>query len=181
MKGLFLRTAFFIFICAAMCGNALSQSRQRIYTVKSTVATVKPKQNNSRKNFDDGERQVYALINAERRRKKLGDLSWDNNLAKVARDYSKKMARGNFFSHYDREGGSVASRIKSSNITGWRKVGENLFYCEGIDDFDSFAVKGWMKSSGHRENILDKSWTATGIGIAESGGRIYVTQVFIQR
>lgn len=155
--------------------TAIAQTR-RIYTVKSTVVKVSPK-----KDFDEDERQVYALINAERRKKRLGDLVWNYDLARMARAYSQKMARGNFFSHSDREGANVVSRASALNIKGWRKLGENLFYCEGTDDFDSFAVEGWMKSSGHRQNILDKNYTATGIGIAESGGRIYITQVFIQK
>lgn len=92
------------------------------------------------------------------------------------------MARGNFFSHYDRSGADIGSRVRAARVQGWRKAGENLFYCEGVEDFQDFAVKNWMKSAGHRRNILDKDWTQTGIGIAlDRGKRIFVTQIFIQR
>jgi uncharacterized protein YkwD len=111
----------------------------------------------------------------------LSELFWDENLARLARNYSKEMARESFFSHYDRDGNSVVERAQNSNIRGWNRIGENLFFCEGYDDFDALAVRGWMNSSEHRQNILDGKFTATGIGIAQTrDGRIYITQVFIR-
>jgi uncharacterized protein YkwD len=35
-----------------------------------------------------------------------------------------------------------------------------------------------MNSPGHRQNILDKISTKTGIGIAQAGDTIYITQLF---
>ena len=133
-------------------------------------------------NFDNDEYQIFSLVNNERSKKRLPNLDWDDDLARLARRFSQQMARQNFFSHHDGEGKSLADRINSAKIKGWSKIGENLFYCEGVNNFDTLAVKGWMKSPGHRQNILDNSWTSTGIGIAESrDGRIYITQVFINR
>jgi len=41
------------------------------------------------------------------------------------------------------------------------------------------VVEGWMNSSGHRRNILDRDVIETGIGIARSSaGGIYYCQVF---
>lgn len=130
--------------------------------------------------FDD-EDEIFELINKERRRYRLGSLGWNDKLAKIARNYSKKMAKESFFSHYDREGKSITDRVLEGKVNGWRKVGENLFYLQGYRDYSSFVVKGWMRSPGHRRNILDQNYTATGIGIAESrSGEIYITQVFMQ-
>jgi uncharacterized protein YkwD len=90
------------------------------------------------------------------------------------------MARESFFGHLDRRGKSVTDRVADANIDGWAKIGENLFYCLGFEDVAGFAVKGWMRSAGHRRNILDRLYTATGIGVAESkDGGLYITQVFI--
>ena len=135
----------------------------------------------SANDFDAAARQILELVNAERRKKRLPELEWDRDLTRMARAYSKQMARENFFDHVDEDGKNVADRAKSAKVKGWNKIGENLFFCEGTTKFDSFAVKGWMKSPTHRQNILDKSWTTTGIGIAETNGEIYITQVFIQR
>lgn len=133
------------------------------------------------KNYDDDEHRIFELINAERQKRRLNTLHWDNNLARMARAYSQKMARQNFFDHADFDGNTVVDRAKDARIKNWRKIGENLFYYEDNSNFDKLAVRGWMKSPTHRENILDGSWTTTGIGIAESrDGRIYITQVFLE-
>ena len=132
--------------------------------------------------YASDESWIFNLINAERRKRRLSELIWSEELSRIAQNYSKSMARGNFFSHFDRSGADVGSRVRAARISGWRKAGENLFYCEGIEDFQNFAVKNWMKSAGHRRNILDKDWTQTGIGIAlDKSKRIFITQIFIQR
>jgi len=129
----------------------------------------------------DDEHEIHDLVNRERGRSRLRDLEWDDRLARLARAYSRQMAREDFFDHYDRAGRSVIDRANSSRITDWRKIGENLFVSEGFDRITGIAVRGWMRSRSHRQNILNRSWTAAGVGIAESrDGRIYVTQVFIQ-
>lgn len=125
---------------------------------------------------------IHNLINRERSKKGLGELVWDDRLAQMARLYSRKMAKESFFSHFDRNGNSVVERADDSEIKGWTKIGENLFFCEGYDSFTALAVRGWMGSPSHRENILDRRFNTTGIGIAESrDGEIYITQVFLQR
>ncbi len=133
------------------------------------------------KNYADDEHQIFELVNAQRHKSGLNILDWDENLARMARVYSEKMVNENFFEHADLDGKTVVDRAKDSHIKNWRKIGENLFYCEGYRDFDAVAVSGWMNSATHRRNILDGDWTATGIGIAESNdGRIYITQVFLE-
>ncbi len=136
----------------------------------------------ARELYATDESWIFNLINSERRKKHLSELVWNEDLSKIAQNYSKTMARGNFFSHYDLSGANLGNRVRGAHIRGWRKAGENLFYSEGIKNFQSFAVKNWMKSDGHRQNILDKDWTQTGIGIArDDNNRIFVTQIFIQR
>jgi len=128
---------------------------------------------------DSTEHRIFDLINNERAKKRLGQLEWSDRLANLARDYSRQMARGDFFSHYDPDGRTVQDRAKNYRIS-WHKIGENLFFCTGMNDFTDFAVRGWMKSPSHRRNILDPVWTTSGIGAYESrDGRVYVTQVFI--
>jgi len=137
---------------------------------------------NSFTNIVDAETEIFNLINKERRRNNLGELEWNDGLARLARDYSSRMARGGFFDHSDPDGATVVERAKDARIKNWSKIGENLFYCQGIYDFGFVAVKGWMKSQTHKDNILDGDWTDSGIGIAQSrSGQIYITQVFIER
>ena len=132
--------------------------------------------------FEDDEFQIFQLINSERYKNHLENLEWDDKLAEMARDYSQKMARDNFFEHTDLEGKTVVQRAGDWRLKNWSKIGENLFFCQGVRNFDALSVRGWMKSPTHRENILDKSWTTTGIGIAVSkNGKVFITQIFIER
>jgi uncharacterized protein YkwD len=153
-------------------------AQSRVYTASSSARVS----GGGSSNLDADERGIFDLVNRERSKKGLGELSWDANLSRLARAYSQKMARENFFSHYDKDGGSVDTRARDMRIKNWSKIGENLFFCEGYDSPNLIAVRGWMKSPSHRENILDPDYTDSGIGIAQSSdGRVYITQVFISR
>lgn len=127
----------------------------------------------------DDEYTIFELVNRERSRSRLNYLEWDEDLARIARNFSRQMAHENFFSHADRRGRTVVNR---AGDVGWSKIGENLFMCEAMENFTSFSVRGWMRSSSHRKNILDREWTDTGIGVYRTrDDRVFVTQVFIRR
>jgi uncharacterized protein YkwD len=132
--------------------------------------------------FEDEERKIYKLVNKERQERRVKELKWNEDLAKLARAYSEKMAKESFFSHVDKDRKSPTDRVREAKITGWQEVGENLFYYPKVaKDIFIIAVDNWMKSPGHRRNILNRNFTATGVGIAKSKrGEIYVTQIFIQ-
>lgn len=167
---------FFILFIAVLSGATVSgvSAQRRIYTASSRAPVAV--------NIDSDEREIFDLINEERTKKGLGELNWDASLSRLARAYSQKMARENFFSHYDRDGEAVDGRAREMRIKNWSKIGENLFFSQGYGNSNVLAVRGWMKSPTHRQNILDPDYTASGIGIAESAdGKIYVTQVFIER
>ncbi|HEY2867519.1 MAG TPA: CAP domain-containing protein [Pyrinomonadaceae bacterium] len=128
---------------------------------------------------DNRESQVFSLINRERAHSGLSQLAWNDGLADLARSYSQTMAREGFFDHIDSHGDSVVERAKHARVRGWQKIGENLFECEPTNELASLAIRGWMHSPTHRENILDPEWRATGVGIAyASNGDIYITEVF---
>ena len=127
----------------------------------------------------DQEYEIFELVNRERSRFRLSILQWDDELAHIARRYSRQMAREGFFSHHDREGRSVVERAEKAR---WSSIGENLFMCQGMNEFTWFSVRGWMKSPTHRANILTREWTDTGIGVYRTrDDRVYVTQVFVHR
>lgn len=133
-------------------------------------------------NLQIDEDNIFHLVNAERRKNNLSDLVWDDQLSEMARRYSGQMARENFFDHFDSNGADIVTRAKNARINHWSKIGENLFSIEGMQNFDAFAVKNWMDSPTHRQNILDADFNTAAIGIARSsGGEIFITQVFIKR
>ena len=60
-------------------------------------------------------------------------------------------------------------------------IAENVVRIVGYKHNADAMVKEWMKSSNHKNNILNKDFDSTGIGVVyESGGYYYATQVFLQ-
>jgi uncharacterized protein YkwD len=143
-------------------------------------------------------------VNDQRTNAKLASLEYDTALVKIARAHSEDMARRNFFNHVNPDGkdptergeaaGYVCRKVSGTRVT--QGLGENLFQANlysriltrgnqktydwnSAEKIASEAVAGWMKSPGHRQNILQRTYTKTGIGIAiANDDKVYVTQVF---
>ncbi len=164
----------------------LSAAAQKVKTAKKIPVDLNKTKvvaaNKISDDFEADESEIFTLVNAERNRHGLKQLLWDEAVADIAREYSKRMARENFFGHFDSDGKSAADRAQAARLKHWSKIGENLFSIENLTLFDAFAVKNWMKSPAHRDNILALDWTMTGVGIAKSEtGEIFITQLFIER
>ena len=87
------------------------------------------------------------------------------------------MVAGRYFAHDSRSGARFSARIAR---TGWMSgrarwsVGENLAWGSGTQATPSSIVAAWMKSAGHRHNILSPRFRVIGIGIA-SGAPVSAT------
>jgi uncharacterized protein YkwD len=53
----------------------------------------------------------------------------------------------------DASSDTPAQRVRAGGLSYW-VVGENLFKSTNAPEPVPLAVKGWMESPGHRENIL---------------------------
>lgn len=154
------------------------------------------------------ENLTYRLVNEERKEKEFEPLEWNSELAAVAREHSQYLANREEnkgfteninISHVGEDGEKHPHRIEKANIYYTNGSGENV---AGISSIDTYyndtkkpasylnmseigerAVKGWMNSPPHKENILKGKYEETGIGIAtDSNGTNYVfTQLFINR
>ena len=124
------------------------------------------------------EAETVRLINLERQKHGLGALAVNPTLTRIAREYSALMGRENFFSHYDKNGHDIGDRAKANDVR-YRMLGENLFKSINAPAPVTLAVEGWMKSEGHRANILTPQYTQTGVGIWRSGATYYFTQIFL--
>ncbi len=130
----------------------------------------------------DLEKKAFALINDIRRMNGLKELAWNDDVARIARQHSGSMAEKTFFSHRGVDGSMVSDRADAVGLNKWQAIGENIAYNRGYAKPTEFAVECWMKSQGHRENLLDARWKESGIGIAvASDGSYYFTQVFLVR
>ncbi|HEY9881320.1 MAG TPA: CAP domain-containing protein [Leptolyngbyaceae cyanobacterium] len=125
------------------------------------------------------EAQVFAQINTIRQQQGLSELRQNDKLAQVARDYSRRMAEGDFFAHTSPQGDTMVERVHAAGIF-YFMLGENLFTSTNIPQPANAAVKGWMNSPGHRENILRQEYRETGIGVWRRGNTYYFTQLFMR-
>ncbi|MDR1330126.1 MAG: CAP domain-containing protein [Oscillospiraceae bacterium] len=121
---------------------------------------------------------IFEAANAFRAFHDLSALTWNDKLGAAARAHSEDMAALGYFSHFTPEGKSPADRMTAAGYR-WLDWGENITvsYITGVE-----AVDNWVHStSGHREQILTKSHTETGVGCADvskSEWGTYATQKF---
>ena len=128
------------------------------------------------------EAQIFQAINQVREQNHLSPLLLAKDLGIVARFHSKDMAARDYFSHVSPEGDNMQKRIERAGITNWNRLAENLASNFGHADPVSVAIKGWLESPHHLQNILDTNVTETGIGVAvDNKGRVYLTQLFVKR
>jgi uncharacterized protein YkwD len=125
------------------------------------------------------ERQCFNEVNRVRVGLGLTPLAFNESLLRVARDYSRRMAEENFFSHSDPDGNTVRERVSEANIR-WRILGENLSYSNGYINPVAMSMSGWMDSPTHRRNLLDRGWRQTAIGAwISANGTVYFTEIFL--
>ncbi len=128
------------------------------------------------------EQRTFEMINAERRAAGLEPLVLDTELCRMARVHSERMVAEAFFAHAGQDGLEAPERARALGITGWRALAENIAYNQGYEDSARFAVERWMQSVKHRENVTNRIFTHTGLGIARAAdGRVFFTQVFMMR
>jgi uncharacterized protein YkwD len=118
---------------------------------------------------------TLCLVNHERSRRGLTSLKPVGSLTAAADAYARRMARDNFFDHTAPNGSTFITRIRSTSyLTGgvrsW-SVGENIAWGTGTLATPKAIVASWMKSAGHRANILTPGFRELGLGIAVGAPR----------
>ncbi len=128
-------------------------------------------------------RATLCLINRERRARGLRSLRASRALTRPAQRHSADMASRRYFSHTSPTGSTMNARIARSGYTrgrrGWT-IGENIAWGSGTRSTPASIVRAWMRSPGHRANILAGRYREIGIGVvrrAPSGaaGATYTT------
>ena len=126
--------------------------------------------------FSSFQKEVTRLVNVERSKRGLSELSFNSELSNVATLKSQDMINKNYFSHTSPTYGSPFDMMKQFNIS-YRAAGENIAMGQKNP---AEVVNAWMNSQGHRENILNPNFTDIGVGVAKSSnGTLYWTQMFI--
>lgn len=132
------------------------------------------------------EREMVAIVNAERAKNNLRALVWDEDLAAVARAHSAEMRDKKYFSH-DSPTPPIKEPLDRYRL-GYGEtpqlVAENIYRIWGSRSFlTSSDVRdahvALMNSPGHRANILLPNASFIGVGIAtDATGNVWLTQMF---
>ncbi|WP_138415055.1 CAP domain-containing protein [Aquibacillus sediminis] len=119
------------------------------------------------------EKQIFDITNIIRSRHEKNILDWEDEVAEVALAHSEDMEDNNYFSHYTQNGEGLKERLKNRNVF-YFSAGENIAaqYTDG-----PAVVEGWLNSEGHREALLNDSYTHLGVGVY----RHYYTQNFLEK
>jgi uncharacterized protein YkwD len=112
---------------------------------------------------------TLCLLNIERERRGLRPLRQNRRLQRAAARHARDMDRRNYFDHDSRGGSTFVDRIKRARyLRGVRSwvVGENLAWGTSTLSTPRSIMRAWMKSPGHRSNILNAKFREIGIGIS---------------
>ena len=123
---------------------------------------------------------VLHYTNRARERHRLQPLRRYLALESAAQKHSDWMARTRRFSHDGHHGSKPHHRMRAESFGG-QTTGENIYRYPRRRDHKKLAkglVDGWMKSPGHRANILHPGFKYIGVGVASSDNDLYATQNF---
>jgi uncharacterized protein YkwD len=123
---------------------------------------------------------VVRLTNAERTTAGLAPLQPNDSLMSAAQSYAAVLAPGACFEHTCPPVTALRDRFANAGYTDWSQIGENI--AAGNTTPES-VVEAWMRSPGHRENILEPNYQEIGVGVLNGDGkyRIYWVQEFGRR
>lgn len=109
---------------------------------------------------------IVAATNRERARHGLGPLRLNPTLSAAAGDRIDDMFAKRYFDHVSPDGIEPFVWATKRGYR-YRLIGENL----AVGYRGAAVVDGWMRSPGHRENILTRGFTEVGIAIADGSPR----------
>jgi len=122
-------------------------------------------------------RDVYQEVNRYRKGKRLNELKMETALNRIAYQHAWNMAKGKVpFSHQGFEQ-RIAAVKQFANVP--YRVAENLYATKSTSQIARQALKSWIESPGHKENMED-DWIYTGVGVVKSrDGEYFIAQLFV--
>lgn len=110
------------------------------------------------------EAQMLKLVNEERAKRGLSQLTVHPKLQLVARAHARDMLERGYFSHNSPEGLDPFDRIEAAKIR-YQTAGENLAFAPTVE----LAHVGLMNSPKHLENIVYPEFGQLGMGVIDAG------------
>lgn len=122
------------------------------------------------------EQELFRLANRERAQASVAPLQWNEHLAQAARLHAAEMARRGALSHQFSGELSARERLAATDLR-FDASAENV----GAGPDTAEVHDGWMRSQGHRTNILNPRYNAIGIAVVRRGKFLYAVQDFAHR
>jgi len=113
------------------------------------------------------EQRVFRMINASRSAQGVGTLSLSERLSRLARRHSRRMAQERRLFHHS----CLSCRFPTGS---WKLLGENVGTAPSLRRIHRMM----LKSSGHRQILLNGTFDRVGVGVVRRGGSYWVTEVF---
>ena len=176
---------------AGLCAPAAAQARPAAASSQEscTDTNLMP----TRANLELVRDAVLCLHNRERARHGLPRLREDPKLRRAAERHTSGMVSERFFEHISPSGATMVDRVRRTGYTkharAWA-LGENIAWGSGGLATAAEIHRSWMRSAGHRANILQRSFREIGIGIetglpvrlsAAQSGATYTTDFGFRR
>lgn len=115
--------------------------------------------------------------NQIRRKAGLPPLRRDPKLDRIADGHTRDMASARFFAHHSPTRGSTHDRMRRAGFP-FQRYGENIGRARSSEEIHTL----WLRSPGHRANLLDPGFTHIGLGVTTDPSSappvIIATQVF---
>jgi uncharacterized protein YkwD len=152
-----------LFVCGAVIGGTLAFAAPAS-AADCPSADVAP----TAANTVEIRASILCLTNAERSQRGLVSLHENVKLRSAAVAHSTDMVRAGYFAHTTPGGDTFADRILAAGYAkrndGW-SLGENLAWGTGDVGTPRGVHAAWMRSSGHKANILRAGYRELGIGV----------------
>lgn len=119
------------------------------------------------------ERLLFDALNRERASLGLSILFWDDSLASAARQHAERMAQQNVLSH--QFPGEPDLRMRAAGAGArYSVIAENV----AVGPDPSVIHNEWMRSPGHRANILSSQLSVVGIAVVQGTMGLFAVQDF---
>jgi uncharacterized protein YkwD len=150
-------------------GTAQSGQQPTLKSVAATAADIP---------FGDTEsqtaRQLLELANQDRAQAGAPALAFDSGLSQAARTHAQAMFDARQLSHQFAGEPSLVQRLAATTKLQLDMEGENVAL-----DYDARgAEQHLMLSPPHRANLLNPAFNVIGLGVVQSGDRLYIVQDF---
>ena len=160
--------------------QAPTQAETQPPTQVETQAPTEPPAVSKEQICKDIEQEILRLVNVERKKAKLKTLTFGEAYYECAKLRASECNNVETFSHTRPNGKAWHTVFKQLKAPDYIKAGENIaLYFQTPEE----VVSAWMKSDGHRENILHPDFTVLAVAVEETPdweGYYCGVQLFVQ-